>query len=83
MDVQIVKYKGLYYLMGVEYKTREQIDSDTLLIYVSNQLLTNFQYKQTIRTNRCEERGAVLIFKMQDMIIRPTQCCEIMSMAQL
>lgn len=76
LDVQILNNNGVYYLMGVEYVTGEQIDTCKLQIFTSEHLLGPYEQRQVITSDHCDKRGAGLIFRYNDKVIRPSQCCD-------
>ena len=76
LDTQILFKDGSYYAMGVLYKKGDQSDTKTLRIYKSDNILGPFTLIQELVNNKCEERGAGLIYMEGDKLIRPVQCCE-------
>lgn len=76
LDTQIAKIDGAFYAFGVQYRTGTQLDTKKLYVYKSNKLHGGYELVQTIENQRCEERGAGLIFHEGGRLFRPAQCCE-------
>lgn len=76
LDTQIIKLNDSYYALGVKFKTGKQHDTKELYIYKASSFRGPYSLHQTLTSDRCDERGAGLIFTNDDIIIRPTQDCE-------
>lgn len=76
LDVQIFEHNGNWYLTGVEYRTGEQEDTRTLLIYKADTPFGPFKHIDTETAESCTNRGAGLVYKIDNKIFRPSQCCE-------
>ena len=76
LDAQIVKIGNNYYAFGVRFRTGSQNDTKELIVYQSDSLLGKYELIQIIENERCEERGAGLIYLEDGHVIRPAQSCE-------
>ena len=76
LDTQILKSNNHYYAFGVVYRTGTQDDTKILKIYKSDNLFYGWSHIQTIENQRCEERGAGMIYLEEAKLLRPTQDCE-------
>lgn len=75
VDTQIFHLEDKFYAFTSETFPQLNGGSNILEIFVSDKLNGPYTYFQTINNHSIEERGAGIIFKYQDFIVRPTQDC--------
>lgn len=76
VDTQIFFYGDYYYAMGVKTITGQMNETKVVNVYRSKKLTGPYEFINSINNDKCEERGAGMVFSVDQNIIRPAQCCE-------